>query len=157
MDSTVVVGISDMRVTARPGVLVTYALGSCVGVCLYDGVSGVCGLSHILLPDSRLCPGDRNPNKFADTAVRALVARMVKEGAALARITAKIIGGARFFGEGGMDIGRRNVAAVKEQLERLHIPLVGEDTGRNYGRTVEFSAGDGRVVVRTALKGMKII
>jgi chemotaxis protein CheD len=155
--SPVVVGISEMRVTVRPGVLVTYALGSCVGICLYDGVSGVCGLSHILLPDSRLCPEDRNPSKFADTAVRALLARMLKAGAVRERITAKLIGGARIVGFGGIDIGERNVAAVKEQLALLGIPIVGEDTGKNYGRTVEFYAEDGRAVVRTALMGSRII
>lgn len=157
MINPVVVGISEMRVTARPGVLITCALGSCVGICLYDGFSGVCGLSHVLLPDSGLCPEDRNPGKFADTALQALVARMVKAGAARARITAKIIGGARLFGAGGMDIGERNVAAVKEQLARLGIPLVGEDTGKNYGRTVEFHAEDGRVVIKTSFRGSATI
>jgi chemotaxis protein CheD len=157
MDNPVVVGISDMNVAARPGVLITYALGSCVGVCLYDKLSGISGLSHILLPDSSICPNDRNAMKFADTAVQALVDRMERKGASRHRMTAKIAGGARLFGDGGLQIGERNVVAVKAQLARLRIPLLAEDTGLNYGRTVELHAEDGAVLVKTALKGCKTI
>lgn len=159
MDSAVIVGISDMNVATRPGVLITYALGSCVGICLYDRLTGISGLSHILLPDSSMCPNDKNVMKFADTAVQALLERMERAGAARARITAKIAGGARLFGgsDGCIQIGERNIIAVKEQLARLRIPLVAEDTGLNYGRTVELHADDGMVHVKTALKGAKTI
>jgi chemotaxis protein CheD len=158
MDSPVVVGISDMNVTTKPGVLVTYALGSCVGICLYDRAYGISGLSHILLPDSSMCPNDKNVMKFADTAVKALLEKMERVGASRLRITAKIAGGARLFGgDGGIQIGDRNVAAVKEQLSRFRIPLVAEDTGLDYGRTLEFHSQDGVVHVKTALKGPKTI
>ena len=157
MDNPVVVGISDMNVTGRPGVLITYALGSCVGICLYDRLTGVSGLSHILLPDSAMCPKDGNAMKFADTAVQSLIARMEHAGAQRMRLTAKIAGGAKLFGDCSLQIGDRNVAAVKAQLARFNIPIVAEDTGLNYGRTVEFHAEDGTVFVKTALKGSKVI
>jgi chemotaxis protein CheD len=157
MNSPVVVGISDMNVTARPGVLITYALGSCVGICLYDKAAGISGLSHVLLPDSSMCPNDANAMKFADTAVQALILSMEKAGAHRARITAKIAGGAKLFGDSILQIGDRNVAAVKAQLSRFKIPLLAEDTGLNYGRTVEFHAEDGAVIIKTALKGLKAI
>lgn len=158
MDNPVVVGISDMNVATKPGVLVTYALGSCVGICLYDRVYGISGLSHILLPDSAMCPNDKNVMKFADTAVKTLIEMMERVGASRNRITAKIAGGARLFGgENGIQIGDRNVVAVKEQLVKFRIPLVAEDTGLNYGRTLEFHSEDGVVHVKTALKGPKII
>jgi chemotaxis protein CheD len=157
MGNPVVVGISDMNVATRPGVLITYALGSCVGVCLYDKLTGISGLSHILLPDSSICPLDGNAMKFADTAVQALVDRMERKGASRLRITAKIAGGAKLFEGGGLQIGERNVVAVKAQLARLRIPLLAEDTGLNYGRTVELHAEDGAVLVKTALKGCKTI
>lgn len=158
MASPVVVGISDMNVTNRPGVLVTYALGSCVGICLYDRAYGISGLSHILLPDSSMCPNDRNVMKFADTAVKALIEMMEHAGASRLRMTAKIAGGARLFGgDGGIQIGDRNVVAVKEQLSQLRIPILAEDTGLNYGRTLEFHAEDGTVSVKTALRGTKTI
>jgi chemotaxis protein CheD len=146
-----------MNVTGRPGVLITYALGSCVGICLYDSLAGVSGLSHILLPDSSICPGDPNHMKFADTAVQALITSMEKAGARRVRLTAKIAGGAKLFGDSTLQIGERNVAAVKAQLARFNIPIVAEDTGLNYGRTVEFHADDGKVFVKTALKGSKAI
>ena len=158
MDNAVVVGISDMNVTTRPGTLITYALGSCVGLCLYDSAVGVAGLSHILLPDSAMCPSDRNVIKFADTAVQALIERMERSGASRRRIVAKMAGGAKLFGgSAGINVGERNVIAVKEQLSRLRIPLVAEDTGRDYGRTVEFLSQDGTLHVKTALRGVKSI
>ena len=158
MDNTIIVGISDMNVATKPGMLVTYALGSCVGLCLYDGAAGVAGLSHILLPDSALCPSDKNVMKFANTAVPALIERMERSGALRRRIVAKMAGGAKLFGgSAGINVGERNVIAVKEQLERLRIPLIAEDTGKDYGRTVEFFANDGTVNVKTALRGLKTI
>jgi chemotaxis protein CheD len=157
MDNPVIVGISDMNVTGRPGVLVTYALGSCVGICLYDRLTGLSGLSHVLLPAASMCPGDRNLFKFADTAVQALIARMESLGANRVRLTAKIAGGANLFRDSTLQIGERNVAAVKSQLAQFRIPIVAEDTGRDYGRTVEFHAEDGAMVIKTALRGLKII
>lgn len=158
MNSPVVVGISDMNVVTRPGMLITYALGSCVGICLYDKMMGIGGLSHVLLPDSTICPEDRNLMKFADTAVEELISRMEKAGARRFRLTAKIAGGARLFGgSGGIQIGDRNVVAVKAQLARFRIPLLAEDTGLDYGRTLEFHSEDGSVYVKTALKGSKAI
>ena len=158
MDNAIIVGISDMNVASRPGMLITYALGSCVGLCLYDSAMGLAGLSHILLPDSSMCPSDKNVMKFADTAVPALIERMERSGASRRRIVAKMAGGARLFGgTAGINVGERNVLAVKEQLSLFRIPLVAEDTGRDYGRTVEFFAQDGVVNVKTALRGVKTI
>ena len=158
MENTIVVGISDLNVAFRPDMLITYALGSCVGLCLYDGVMGVAGMSHILLPESSLCPSDANFMKFADTAVPALIQRMEKAGASRTRIVAKMAGGARLFGGNtGINIGERNVLAVKEQLSKFRIPLVAEDTGRDYGRTVEFFANDGAINIKTALRGVKTL
>ena len=158
MSELTVIGISDMNVVRGDGRLITYALGSCVGICLYDPVTKVSGLSHVLLPESAMCPNDTNVMKFADTAVEELLRRMERAGAQRFRVTAKIAGGARLFGgAGGIQIGDRNVASVKAQLTRLRLRLVAEDTGLDYGRTVEFHAEDGRVFVKTALRGSKEI
>lgn len=157
MDQPVVVGISDMKVSTNPGSLITYALGSCVGICLHDPLNNIAGLSHVLLPDCNLCPNDANVAKFANTAVEELVRRMERIGANRFRLTAKIAGGARLFGgAGGMQVGERNVASVKAELSRLRIRLVAEDTGADYGRTVEFRT-DGSMYIKTALKGTKQI
>ena len=87
------IGISDLKVCRPPDVLVTYALGSCVGICLLDSATGVGGMSHIMLPDStQATNGAATPMRFADTAIPMLVNEMVKMGANRSRIRAKIAG-----------------------------------------------------------------
>lgn len=151
--SNITIGIADLNVAKPPDILVTYALGSCVGICLYDAATHVAGLSHILLPSSQQMPGNNTPMKFADTAIPLLVARMTKIGARQPNLKAKIAGGAQMFAASGnasiANIGARNVAAVKETLARLHIPIVKEDTGANYGRTLLFSAEDFMMTIRS--------
>lgn len=155
----IAVGISDYKTTTWPDSLVTYALGSCVGVTLYDPVLRIGGLSHIMLPNSSLKPGVTSDErmKFADTAIGDMLCKMESLGAVRDRIFAKIAGGASMFGS--LDdtfigtIGNRNIAAVRNELKRLGIPLVAEDVGENYGRTVHVNLEDGSVLVQTIGKG----
>jgi chemotaxis protein CheD len=154
------VGISDWKVCKPPDVLITYALGSCVGICLYDKRTKISGLSHIMLPDSTSC-GEANLNrmKFADTAIPDMVKKMVSMGAMQTALTAKIAGGALMFkiASDRFNIGERNVAAVKSALQLLRIPVIVSDTGSNYGRTVFFYPEDGRVLVKSATKGERTL
>lgn len=157
MSKLIVVGISDLNIASASDVLITYALGSCVGTCLYDNRLHIAGLSHILLPE-RFSANDDNTMKYADTAISQLVEKMERAGASRLRLTAKIAGGACMFGTamfGTTAIGDRNVAAVKSELLRLKIRLVAQDTGNNYGRTVEFHSEDGSVIVKSALHGVR--
>lgn len=157
MSKIVTVGISDLNVVKDPDVLVTYALGSCAGICLYDPMTKIAGLSHIMLPSSALSRDVSQPYKFADTAIVILVKKMESMGASSARIRAKVAGGAQMFAclnnSDLGNIGQRNVVAVKETLAHLHIPIMAEDTGKNYGRTVYFHADTGKMVVKSANKG----
>lgn len=158
--SNITVGISDWQVCRPPDVLITYALGSCVGSCLFDLKAGVAGLSHIMLPDSSNLGGkDVNRMKFADTALPDMVAAMVRMGADPRRIQAKIAGGALMFAARSeqFNIGERNVAAVKQALAKLRIPIIASDTGLNYGRTVYFHSEDGKVVVKSTVKGVNVL
>ncbi|MDR1815289.1 MAG: chemotaxis protein CheD [Clostridiales Family XIII bacterium] len=156
MNEPIKVGISDYKMSRSPDTLVTYALGSCVGVSLYDPTTGIGGLSHIMLPTCSLrtdgCVDDRM--KYADTAIEDLVRDMVAAGADRMGIRAKIAGGANMFGVAFDSlmgsIGARNIEAVRRELARLGIPVDGEDVGADYGRTVFFSLGDGSVRVQTA-------
>lgn len=157
MANLIVVGISDFKMASVPDVLITYALGSCVGTCLYDSRLKIAGLSHVLLPESAICKDDDNIMKYADTAIAALVENMEMHGASRARLTAKIAGGAKMFATAGTGMGERNIAAVKNELSKLNIPIIGEDTGSNYGRTVEFHPEDGVVLVKSVLHGNKTI
>ena len=157
MANLIVVGISDMKISCNPDTLVTYALGSCVGTCLYDAGRGIAGLSHVLLPDSGINREDHNVMKYADTAIEELVRRMEMAGALRSRLTAKIAGGANMFASSGPSIGERNVRTVKEELRRLRIVLLAEDTGSNYGRTVEFHSEDGSMLVKSVLHGSRVL
>ncbi|MCL2036881.1 MAG: chemotaxis protein CheD [Oscillospiraceae bacterium] len=150
------VGISDWKVAKPPDVLVTYALGSCVGICLYDKRTKIGGLSHIMLPNSTTS-GEPNINrmKFADTAIPDMIKKMVAMGALQVGLTAKIAGGALMFKTSSdrFNIGERNVESVKSVLQSLRIPLIGQDVGLNYGRTVFFYPETGAAMVKSATKG----
>jgi len=158
MSRTITIGISDLNVAATPDILITYALGSCIGICLYDANAKVAGLSHIMLPASSQAPNVVNqPMKFADTAVELLIRKMEGIGARRALLKAKIAGGAQMFA--GMNnsaianIGLRNTQAVKIELLKQRIPIIAEDTGKNYGRTLLFSAENGVMTIKSATKG----
>ena len=158
MSKTIVVGISDLNIAINDDVLVTYALGSCVGICLYDPVSKIAGLSHIMLPTIKdFKDSNAQKEKFADSAVEVLLAKMAAAGALKIRIRAKIAGGAQMFAPVNNTslavIGERNVEAVKNELARLRIPIVAQDTGKNYGRTLFLSAEDGSMKIKSVNKG----
>ncbi len=157
MSQLIVVGISDQNTAFPPDMLITYALGSCVGICIFDPVAQYAGMSHILLPSSRLTTNDKNIYKFADTAIKALVSAMEKKGCSRARMTAKIAGGANMFLSSGQSIGDRNVQAVKEELSKLRIRIIAEDVGGNYGRTIQLDPQDGSVMVKTTCKGNMVM
>lgn len=158
MNNTVTVGISDLNVVKPPDVLVTYALGSCVGICLYDPLTHIAGLSHIMLPSSKLATNMTGGEmKFADTAIPMLIKKMEKMGASQARIKAKIAGGAQMFASISnssiANIGQRNVVAVKATLSQLRIPILAEDTGKNYGRTLYFDGETGMMKIKSVNRG----
>lgn len=152
------IGIGDLKVCRVPDVLVTYALGSCVGICLLDSTAGVGGLSHIMLPDSTAgVNGASAPMRFADTAIPLLIREMEKLGASRGRLRAKIAGGATMFAIANdkFNIGDRNVAKVKEMLAKERIPILAEDTGADYGRTLFFYPETGIMEIRAATRGIK--
>ena len=155
----IIVGISDVKTCTEPAEIVTYALGSCVGICMRDGVNGVSGMAHIMLPDSTAIVTECNKMKFADTGIELLYNELIKNGAIPSRLTAKIAGGANMFGtiNNTMNIGERNVEATKKQLAKLGVPITAEDTGLDYGRTIKFYSEDGSLLVMSSLKGNKTI
>lgn len=161
MKNTISIGISDWKICFSPDVLVTYALGSCVGICLYDKLKQIGGLSHIMLPDSKNINDGTvvNRMKFADTAIPDMYNKMLAMGAMHNRITAKITGGALMFATSSerFNIGERNVIAVKEALSKLRIPIIANDTGLNYGRTVFFYPETGSVEVKSTVHGLKTL
>jgi chemotaxis protein CheD len=160
MSELLVVGISDYKFARNPNVIVTYALGSCVGICIYDKQLKVGGLSHIMLPESSMFnKNDINRMKFADTAIVDLVKDLARLGADSRRLVAKIAGGAQMFEvqQGSMigTIGERNISSVKRALQGMRIPILAEDTGLNYGRTVYFDLDTGIMKVQSLNRSIK--
>lgn len=151
------VGISDLNVAFSPFKLITVGLGSCVGIAIYDKVIGLGGLAHIMLPDSSQFNKITNQIKFADLAIPLLVENMIKKGATLKNMRAKIAGGASMFNFPDksivMDIGNRNGIAVKSALKNLSIPILAEDIGGNKGRTLIFDTANGLLSIRTVGMG----
>jgi len=147
------VGIADLNVAFSPDKLITVGLGSCVGIAIFDRDMGFGGLAHIMLPDSSQFNKITNVVKFADLAIPLLVEGMIKKGAKLRNMKAKIAGGASMFNFSDksiiMDIGNRNSIAVKNALKILSIPLVAEDLGGNKGRTLIFDTTSGLLTIRT--------
>lgn len=156
------VGIADMNIVTYPSLIRTSGLGSCVGVVIYDEKKELAGLAHVMLPDSALARSSEfNIAKFADTAVKELVNKLLKQGARPALLKAKMAGGAQMFqfSSGGdmMRIGPRNVEAVRKELADLKIHVVSEDVGGNSGRTIEFNPQTCMLQIRTVNKGTSLI
>ncbi|MGZ0040787.1 chemotaxis protein CheD [Paenibacillus ottowii] len=154
------VGMADLNVTSNPNSIRTTGLGSCVGLTLYDPHLKLAGMAHVMLPSSDIArEGQLNIAKYADTALPELLERMLKLGAERRRLIAKMAGGAQMFAFAGsgdtMRIGPRNVESCKEMLVDLGIPLIAEDTGGNYGRTIELDSETGVLNIRSVQKGVK--
>ncbi len=149
-----VVGIADLKVSNRAGdLLVTYALGSCLGVCIYDPEAGVGGLLHAMLPTGS---ADREraqaqPAKFVDSGVTTLFKEAYRLGARKERIVVKVAGGASVANPGERDsfqIGKRNIIALKKLFWKNGVMIRGEDLGGNISRTVTLDVASGEVRVR---------
>ena len=156
------VGMADLNVCVSPDGITTLGLGSCVGIAIRDPITKIGGLAHIMLPDSRSIKNNTNIPKFADTGIEELVKRVVAKGASRTRLVAKIAGGAQMFAfQGGNSdatrVGERNVEATKKKLAELKIPILAEDTGKNFGRTVIFYPETGDFVIRAVGKPERTI
>ena len=151
------VGIGEYRVVKAPGVLVSLGLGSCVGVALYDPERKIGGLAHVMLPSSNGATRVTNPGKYADMAIKMMIQEMVKQGASKRRLLAKIAGGATMFKNKKSSIGDRNVESVRRILREEGIRIVGEDTGKDYGRSIEFDLETGELRVRSFRHGTTVL
>ncbi|MDR1060775.1 MAG: chemotaxis protein CheD [Clostridiales bacterium] len=141
--------------------LTTLGLGSCVGISLFDRMTKISGMAHVMLPSSKQARDNTNIAKFADTGIMELLNQMLRLGAKRASVVAKLAGGAQMFAfrevSDVMRIGDRNTDASREVLAMLKIPIVSEDVGLNYGRTIELYSADGIVLIKTIGHGSKSI
>ena len=161
MGEIIKVGMADLNICKAPDMITTLGLGSCIGIAVYDPVLKIGGLAHIMLPDSTQMRNNSNIAKFADTGIEELVKRVVMAGANKRRLVAKIAGGAKMFQVSGLstvgNVGERNAQASRAKLKQLGIPLLAEDTGLNYGRTVELYPETGEFRIKAVGKTIKSI
>ncbi len=148
------VEISDAKVSDDPSrFLVTYSLGSCIGVCLYDPVTHVGGMLHCLLPDSAKDPerAKENPFMYTDTGMKTLTEKLFSMGARKERMQVKIAGGAktlRLVSE-GCDIGKRNYLAIRKIIWKNGMFINAADVGGSSPRTIYMNIANGAVIIRS--------
>ncbi len=161
MSDLIKVGMADLKATRAPAGLTTLGLGSCVGICLYDPRTKVTGMAHIMLPSSKTIRNNQNKAKFADTGLETLIDEMIRLGANSDRIVCKIAGGAQMFavssGNDVMQVGKRNTEAVRALLSERKIPLLADETGGNFGRTIEFYSTTGELFIKTIGHGNRTV
>jgi len=162
MAETIKVGMADLKIAkSTDDILITLGLGSCIGIALYDPVIKLGGLAHIMLPDSTRIKNNNNIAKFADTGIDELLRLMIAAGAGKSRLVAKIAGGAKMFEVSGSNtignVGENNAKASRERLKHHGIRLIAEDTGLNYGRTVELHCNNGEYWIKSVGKPVKVI
>ncbi|GAB6189430.1 chemoreceptor glutamine deamidase CheD [Marinitoga arctica] len=148
-----IIGIGEYFASKSPDILVTLGLGSCVGVCLWDKNKKIGGLIHVMLPKA---PSEEvtKPGKYADLGISILLKELNNLGGS--NFIAKIFGGAAMFKGSSMDVGKKNVLAVKEQLKKYGIKIISEDTGGNRARSIEFNLDNGEVMVKKVGGGEKV-
>lgn len=157
MSKLIKVGISDYSTSKAPDTIITYGLGSCVGITLYDPVLKLGGLLHIMLPCSTQARNVDNLAKFADTGIPLMLGELIAKGALKKRLIAKIAGGAQMFAFGSssdiMNVGTRNIESVKSVLRDLALTIRAEDTGGTFGRTIELDLETGKLKIRAITRG----
>lgn len=157
----VIIGVSDMKVSNDPKeTLITYSLGSCIGVAVYDPTANVAGLLHYMLPESSLdkAKAEKNPYMFADTGIPQLFKAAYALGAKKQRMSVAVVGGAQILDQKGFfNIGKRNHMALRKLLFKNNVIIGTEDVGGNVNRTIRIEVSTGDMYLKTAGMGEKQI
>ena len=149
-----IVGVADMKVSNQAGdTIVTYSLGSCIGLAIYDSKVGVGGMLHYLLPDSAIdeMKAKSNPFMFADTGIPTLFKQAYALGAEKSRIKVFVAGGAEIMEQEGIfNIGRRNYSALMQILTRNNVSIWKQAVGGNSNRTIKMDISSGAIYLKTS-------
>jgi chemotaxis protein CheD len=152
-----VVDIADFQVTSDPAsTLITYSLGSCIGVAIWDPEVRVGGLLHYMLPDSSISPEKArlSPGMFADTGIPAMFRAAYELGAQKKRIIVKVAGGSSLLDDNGtFNIGKRNYVALRKIFWKNGVLIEADNVGGSCSRTLRLEAATGRVTVRNHRTG----
>jgi chemotaxis protein CheD len=156
-----IVGVSDMKVTNDiEAMLVTYSLGSCIGVAIYDSVARVGGLLHYMLPESSLDQekARKNPYMFADTGIPALFKAAYELGAKKQRMKVIVAGGSQVLDQKGLfNIGKRNDIAVRKMFHKNNVIIDYKDVGGTVNRTIKIAINTGDIWLKVSGKGERKI
>ncbi|MDR1619353.1 MAG: chemotaxis protein CheD [Clostridiales bacterium] len=154
MANNILIGIADLAVGKGTDTLTTLGLGSCVGLVLYDRLSKIGGMAHIMLPQAPPTVAQKHKAQYGDTAFEELLSQIVRAGANPYLLVAKMAGGAHMFatstGNDVMKVGQRNIEICHTLLQKRGIRLLTEDTGGSVGRTIVFYCETGALTIRTA-------
>jgi len=150
----IIVGVSDMKVSNDPSSdIITYSLGSCIGLVVFDPVVKVGGILHYMLPESSLDreKAERNPYMFADSGIPLLFKESYKYNAVKKRMKISVFGGSQILDQKGFfNIGKRNYMALKKLLFKNNVLINYEDVGGNVNRTVRLEIKTGDIFVKTS-------
>lgn len=154
-----VVGVADMKVSQDPEVvLVTYSLGSCIGLAVYDPVAKVGGLLHYMLPESSLdeAKAKKNPFMFGDSGIPVLFKETYKYGAKKNRLKIVVIGGSQILDSNGMfNIGKRNHTLLRKMFWKNNVMIDFENVGGTVNRTLKLEIETGHMWLKTSGEGTK--
>jgi chemotaxis protein CheD len=157
--SDLIVGISDIKISNNlSDTIVTYALGSCIGIAVFDPIARVGGMLHYMLPDSTLDEKKArdNPAMFADTGIPSLFKACYSLGAEKKRMIVKVAGGASILDDTNFfRIGQKNIMAMRKIFWKNNVMIATEDTGANHNRTVRLEMATGKTYVKTSGGEMK--
>jgi chemotaxis protein CheD len=149
----VVIGVADCHVTGdTANVLVTYALGSCIAVAIYDPVARVGGLLHFMLPEAPpdAAQAGKSPYMFADSGIPMMFREAYEKGAQKRRLRVRVAGGARIMDEQGIfNIGQRNCLAMRKIFWKAGVMVHAEETGGKTTRTMRLEVASGRLFLRS--------
>lgn len=158
-ENIIEVRMGEMRVGENPFRIVTRALGSCLGITLYNPLKKLGAMAHPMLPDIERARTNANPSRYVNYTIRKMVEDLEKAGSARNRLVAKLFGGARMFAfissDSILNVGEKNIAMAREVFSELNINIAVEEVGGTFGRTIELNLETGKVVVDTASWGRK--
>lgn len=161
MSLVIRVGMADYKICRPPQKITTLGLGSCLGVVLYDRTTKICGLAHVMLPDSKKISEDFNRMKFVDTCLHDMYQALLARNVLPDNLVAKVAGGAKMFAYDSpnefLNVGQQNIIAVHKLLREWSIPILSEDVGKYFGRTITFDPANGELLINAFGIGDSVI
>jgi chemotaxis protein CheD len=158
-ENIIEVRMGELCVQASPSRLVTRALGSCLGITLYNPFKKIGAMAHPMLPDINKARQNTNPSRYVNYVIGKMVVELEKMGSTRSQLIAKLFGGARMFSfitaDSILNVGEKNIVIARTVLNEMCVKIAAEEVGGNFGRTIELNLENGKVLVDTVSWGRK--